>query len=173
MRAAAAASPSARRAPAPARRPAGGALRRALALALAAAASSGGGGGGALAQEAAAAPITHLKSGTWQDQPVCDGPRWTGATAEELLTGAKEPDVQCAREPPCVRWSWVRGRAACGGVARGRRGLRVRRGAAYARARVIGGLRAGARRRNGRRCPGRRADARVRVRVCVCVRRRR
>ena len=56
--------------------------------------------------------ITHKQTGASVQggKPVCEGPVWTGATQEELLTGAKEPDVQCNREPPCVRWSWVRQR---------------------------------------------------------------
>lgn len=83
----------------------GGGMRRrrvspaAAALLLAAAARCCG---------AADAPVSHKSSGSWGGQPVCDGGRWTEATAEELLTGKKEPNVQCAREPPCVRWSWVR-----------------------------------------------------------------
>ena len=57
-----------------------------------------------------AAGITHKQAGAavQEGKAVCDGPVWTGATQEQLLTGAKEPDVQCNREPPCVRWSWVR-----------------------------------------------------------------
>jgi len=57
------------------------------------------------------ASISHKQTGAAiQDgKAVCDGAVWTGATKEELHTGAKYPDVQCNREPPCVRWSWVRG----------------------------------------------------------------
>jgi hypothetical protein len=61
--------------------------------------------------------------GSWEGQPVCDGNRWTGASAEDLLTGRAEPNVQCAREPPCVRWSWVR---AAHVLAREHRAQRVR-----------------------------------------------
>jgi hypothetical protein len=57
-----------------------------------------------------AAGITHKQAGAavQEGKAVCDGPVWTGATQEQLLTGAQLPDVQCNREPPCVRWSWVR-----------------------------------------------------------------
>ena len=98
----------------------------AAALLLAAAARCGG---------AADAPVAHKTSGSWGGQPVCDGGRWTEATAEELLTGKKEPNVQCAREPPCVRWSWVRvitagapqrPHRAPGAAARGRRAAQAR-----------------------------------------------
>jgi hypothetical protein len=56
--------------------------------------------------------VEHRQAGkpTAAGRSVCENGLWSEATVEQLLTGAREPDVQCAREPPCVRWSWVRAR---------------------------------------------------------------
>jgi len=72
------------------------ALLRPLALLLAALAGS-------------SALVEHKQKGkpTGAGRDVCEHGLWSEATVEELLTGAREPDVQCAREPPCVRWSWT------------------------------------------------------------------
>ena len=56
-----------------------------------------------------AVAVVHKQPGKPVDgRAVCNGSSWTGASAEQLLSGQVEPHVQCAREPPCVRWSWVR-----------------------------------------------------------------
>lgn len=53
------------------------------------------------------APVVHRNPGKWQNKSVCDGSSWSEASAADLLEGRARPDVQCQREPQCVRWSWT------------------------------------------------------------------